>query len=119
MIVDARAQTNEAMTELLEKLRRAVTNAAAALGATAEGTTPGGVIPAAEYDDELTAKELVNPGGEDFHYFVNKYPHIKAAYFGVGAAAAPGLHHQDMQLNKEALPSGTAVLIKMVERKLG
>ena len=32
MIVDARAQTNEAMTELLEKLRRAVTNAAAALG---------------------------------------------------------------------------------------
>ena len=135
MIVDARAQTNEAMTELLEKLRRAVTNAAAALGATAEVTTPGGVIPAAEYDDELTAevaeciveavgeeklaKELVNPGGEDFHYFVNKYPHIKAAYFGVGAAAAPGLHHQDMQLNKEALPSGTAVLIKMVERKLG
>ena len=95
MIVDARAQTNEAMTELLEKLRRAVTNAAAALGATAEVTTPGGVIPAAEYDDELTAevaeciveavgeeklaKELVNPGGEDFHYFVNKYPHIKAA----------------------------------------
>ena len=135
MIVDARAQTNEAMTELLEKLRRAVTNAAAALGATAEVTTPGGVIPAAEYDDELTAevaecivevvgeeklaKELVNPGGEDFHYFVNKYPHIKAAYFGVGAAAAPGLHHQDMQLNKEALPSGTAVLVKMVERKLG
>ena len=123
------------MTELLEKLRRAVTNAAAALGATAEVTTPGGVIPAAEYDDELTAevaeciveavgeeklaKELVNPGGEDFHYFVNKYPHIKAAYFGVGAAAAPGLHHQDMQLNKEALPSGTAVLVKMVERKLG
>ena len=45
MIVDARAQTNEAMTELLEKLRRAVTNAAAALGATAEVTTPGGVIP--------------------------------------------------------------------------
>ena len=28
-------------------------------------------------------------------------------------------HHQDMQLNKEALPSGTAVLVKMVERKLG
>ena len=135
MIVDARAQTNEAMTELLENLRRAVTNAAAALGATAEVTTPGGVIPAAEYAAELTAevaecivevvgeeklaKELVNPGGEDFHYFVNKYPHIKAAYFGVGAAEAPGLHHQDMQLNKEALPSGTAVLVKMVERKLG
>ena len=135
MVVDTRAQTNEAMTELLEKLRRAVTNAAAALGATAEVATPDGVIPAAEYDEELTAevaacieevvgkerlaKELVNPGGEDFHYFVNKYPHIKAAYFGVGAAAAPGLHHQDMHLNKEALPDGTAVLVKMVERKLG
>ena len=135
MIVDARAQTNDAMTELLEKLRCAVTNAAAAVGATAEISTPGGVIPAAEYDEALTAevaecivevvgkeklaKELVNPGGEDFHYFVNKYPHIKAAYFGVGAAATPGLHHPDMHINKEALPSGTAVLVKMVERKLG
>lgn len=135
MLVDARAQTNEAMAELQEKLHRAVTNAAAAVGATAELSTIDGIIPAAELDDELTAevaecieevvgkkmlaKELVNPGGEDFHYFVNKYPHIKAAYFGVGAAATPGLHHKDMQLNKEALPSGTAVLVKMVERKLG
>lgn len=135
MVVDARAQTNEAMTELLEKLRRAVINGAAAAGATAEISTPDGIIPAAEYDEELTAevaecieevvgknmlaKELINPGGEDFHYFVNKFPHIKAAYFGVGAAATPGLHHQDMRLNKEALPSGTAVLIKMIERKLG
>ena len=86
------------------------------------------MIPAAEYDDELTAevaeciveavgeeklaKELVNPGGEDFHYFVNKYPHIKAAYFGVGAAAAPGLHHQDMQLNKEVCPAALRSLLK-------
>lgn len=105
------------------------------MGLLPKSLLPAVWIPAAEYDDELTAevtecivevvgeeklaKELVNPGGEDFHYFVNKYPHIKAAYFGVGAAAAPGLHHQDMQLNKEALPSGTAVLVKMVERKLG
>ena len=56
MVVDTRAQTNEAMTELLEKLRRAVTNAAAALGATAEVAAPDGVIPAAEYDEELTAE---------------------------------------------------------------
>ena len=69
--------------------------------------------------EEQLATERVYPGGEDFHFFVNNSPHSKPAYFGVGAAAAPGLHHQDMQLNKEALPSGTAVLIKMVERKLG
>lgn len=135
MVLDARAQTNEAMQTLLEKVKTAVAGAVAACGANAEITTPGGVIPAAEYDEELTAevaacieevvgkeklaKELINPGGEDFHYFVSHYPHIKAAYFGVGVAASPGLHHKDMQLNKEALPSGTAVLIKMVERKLG
>lgn len=134
MVVDTRAQTNEAMTELLEKLRRAVTNAAAALGATAEVATPDGVIPAAEYDEALTAevaacieevvgkerlaKELVNPGGEDFHYFVNKYPHIKAAYFGVGAAAAPGLHHQDMCFNHKAMEYGAEILAGAVRKRL-
>ena len=53
MIVDARAQTNEAMTELLEKLRRAVTNAAAALGATAEVTRKNSLTPAVRISTTL------------------------------------------------------------------
>lgn len=135
MIIDARAQTNELMDELMTKLTRAAQGAAAALGATAKVTTPGGIIPAAEYNQELTdevaecIKEVVgadkcmpiiiNPGGEDFHYFVRKFPKIKAAYFGVGAGVTPGLHAQDMHLNKNSLHNGAEVMTKMILKIMG
>ncbi|MEG1412465.1 MAG: amidohydrolase [Acidaminococcaceae bacterium] len=133
--LDVRAQTNATMEELLEKIRKAFKGAALGFGAEVEILTKGGVIPAAELDSELTAEvaecitevigkenlipNLINPGGEDFHYFVQKRPHIKAAYFGVGCDCQPGLHHPAMKLDKTALPSGVEVIVKMVERKLG
>lgn len=87
-----RCQENEGMTELLGKLQKVSENVAAAYGAKAEFSLPGGVIPAAVLDKELTAEvaecikevvgeenlgeELVNPGGEDFHYFAKTYPKL-------------------------------------------
>ena len=110
-----RSETNEDMTELLDKLRRVAENVAEAYGAKAEFNLPGGVIPAAVLDPVLTvevaecikevageenlAEELKNPGGEDFHYFARTYPNLKAAYFGVGVAAEPGLHDPNMHFN--------------------
>ena len=41
------------MTELLEKLKTAITNACACVNVTCEITFPGGVIPAAVYDEDL------------------------------------------------------------------
>lgn len=135
LVIDARAQTNEAMEELLSKIKRAFTGAAAAYGATAEIALPGGVIPAAELDETLSAElaesivqvigkenlipDLVNPGGEDFHYFVRHKPSLKAAYFGVGCDCKPGLHHPEMSLDKAALPDAVKVIVNMVEKKLG
>ena len=135
MVIDARAQTNELMEDLLAKFHQAVEGAATAMGAKAVVSFPGGVIPAAELNPDMTKliaecivdvvgeeklrPEIINPGGEDFHYFARKIPSIKAGYFGVGSGAAPGLHDKDMALNPESLKNGVAVLEKVVERILG
>lgn len=135
IMFDIRSQTNEIMTELLAKFEKVVKNVAAAYDAEAEVIYPGGVIPAAVLDDELTAevaesiKEVVgadklmpilnNTGGEDFHYFANRYPKLKAAYFGVGVAAEPGLHHPEMHFNPDGLQNGVDVLVNMTLKKLG
>jgi amidohydrolase len=62
---------------------------------------------------------LNNTGGEDFHYFANKYPNLKAAYFGVGVAAEPGLHDPKMSFNVDGLQNGVDVLVNMTLKKLG
>ena len=107
LVLDVRAQTNELMDELLEKVRRAIEGAASSIGAKATIKFPGGVIPAAIYDEDLVAEvaqtikeelgaDKLAPdcggGGEDFHYFKQAKPNMKAAYFGLGAGCTPGLH---------------------------
>ncbi len=135
MIFDVRAQTNELMDELLKKFEMAVVNGAAAVGAKAEVVFPGGVIPAAQLNDEMTAMiaetikevmgedklrpEILNPGGEDFHYYAYKFPNLKAGYFGVGAGVTPGLHAKDMELNKNSLENGAKVMAAMITKILG
>ena len=135
LVLDCRAQTNEVMTEMLAKLKMAITNAAASVGATATLDTPDGVIPAANLDPELTAEvaecikevvgennlqpNLLNPGGDDFHYYAQHNPKLKAVFFGVGCAAEPGLHDSSMHFNHDMMPLGTEVLVKMLVKKLG
>lgn len=132
---DIRSESNELMSELLEKLKTTAVNIATAYGATAEVLFPGGVIPAAVLDEDLTnevaetVKEVLgedklmpilkNPGGEDFHYYAFKDPNLKAAYFGVGVAASPGLHDPNMSFDTRALQNGVDVLVNMTLKKLG
>ncbi len=132
---DIRSQTNEDMTVLLDKLRCVAENVAAAYGAKAEVILPDSIIPASTLDEELTAEaaecikevvgednlapELNNPGGEDFHYYAQTYPKLKAAYIGVGVAAEPGLHDPNMHFNPNGLQNGVDFLVKMTLKKLG
>lgn len=134
LVLDIRSQTNEGMRYNLEKIEQAITNAAHANGCTAEIVNRGGV-PAAELDEELiqemseVIKELVgeqglapriySPGGEDFFYYAQHHPKIKAAFFGLGASAMPGLHDPNMTFDKAALPLGVELLYKAVMKKLG
>lgn len=127
---DLRAQTNDAMETLLEKVKNAIIHGAGAVGASAEVTIVGGV-PGAEYDEEmkLRAKEaivavlgkaldpIVTPGGEDFHYFATKAK-IKTAYIGLGCDLEPGLHHPEMKFNLDSLVDGTKIIAFMINERL-
>ncbi|MDK2823791.1 MAG: amidohydrolase [Clostridia bacterium] len=130
MVFDLRAQTNDAMEELIEKTRNAIENAAATVGAKAEVTIKGGV-PGAEYDGEMVARAkqaieavlgkaldpIVTPGGEDFHYYSTKGK-IKTAYIGLGADLEPGLHHPEMKFNLDALVNGTKIITYCIYQRL-
>lgn len=134
MTLDIRAQDNATMKELLEKVERAITNAASAVGVTAEVKYPGGIIPAAEYDENLvnevreTIKKVLGAdkvapdcggGGEDFHYYAQKKPGLRAAYIGVGTGVTPGLHDPKMTMNAKSLQNGVDVLTQIVLNQVG
>lgn len=134
MVLDIRAETNPLMKEVLEKVEKAIKNAVACVDVEATIELPGGVIPAAEYDESLVdeMREVIKEtlgadklagdcggGGEDFHYFVQKKPSVRTVYIGVGAGATPGLHHPKMTLNAEQLRVGVQVLEAFLLKKLG
>lgn len=134
LTLDVRAQTDGLMEELLEKVRRAAEGAAASVGATAVVTVPEEIIPAADYDEDLVAevaetiKEVLGAdklakdcggGGEDFHHFRKARPHIKAAYFGVGAGCTPGLHARNMTFDTAMLENGVKIMTAMALKKIG
>ncbi len=130
---DVRAQTNGLMTELLDKIERAATGVGAAYGAEVKVIRQI-VCPACWYDDDLVAEVAdairetageeslagdCGGGGEDFHFYKLARPEIKAAYFGVGVGATPGLHAADMRFDDTLLPLGVAVFENLVKRHLG
>lgn len=132
-VIDMRAQTNDIMKELIEKVKIACESGANAVGARTEIKILGGV-PAAEYDDDAieTLQAAINdilgdeglldhiytPGGEDFHEYVKTYPKLKTAYMGLGSDCTPGLHDPEMTFNKEAILRGIEILTLAMARKL-
>ncbi len=130
MTFDLRAQTNEAMEEMLQKTITAIENGAKSIGAEAEVTIVGGV-PGADFDDEVVARTkkaieavlgeamdpIITPGGEDFHYYSTKGK-IKTAYVGLGADLTPGLHSMDMKFNLDALVHGTKIIAYAIYDRL-
>ncbi len=131
--VDARAQQNDIMDELIGKIKRAVEGAAASVGAVGSINVSGG-CPAAEYDPEMIAlaseaivatlgqeallAPITTPGGEDFHYYVKHKPAMKVGYIGLGADLTPGLHHPAMRFDQAALTDGVNILLYAVNKLL-
>lgn len=133
MTLDLRAQDNSTMTQMLEKVTKAIEASAASVGATANITVKGGV-PAAEYTTEIVdiAKEaisnvlgesgllppLITPGGEDFHFYRKHKPAIKTSYLGLGCNLSPGLHHPEMKFDTEALMDGVNIFLYIINKIL-
>ncbi len=131
VVFDLRAQRNETMDELIQKVKNAVTGSVGTLGAEVEMEDIGGV-PAAVYDPQIIATAeaaiaevlgeadapIINPGSEDFHVFTLTYG-LKSAYLGIGADLKPGLHDPQMSFDHQALHHGRQILEKVVAKRLG
>ncbi|MBG9543171.1 amidohydrolase [Cytobacillus firmus] len=127
--LDLRAQTNEVINALSEKIETITEYLSKLYGVKITLETKANVA-AAEVDEEaqhflekaiidvLGAGQLREPivtsGGEDFHFYTLKKPNIKAAMLGLGCDLQPGLHHPDMTFNREAIYSGVEILARAV-----
>lgn len=127
--LDLRAANNKAMAELA----KAVGNAADAVqkwrNVEVELQTVADIA-AAEVNEQAEdimrrairsiagEKAVVEPlqtaGGDDFHFYTLKRPHLKATMLGLGAGLRPGLHHPKMTFELDALMSGATILAEAV-----
>ncbi|RXI96181.1 amidohydrolase [Anaerobacillus alkaliphilus] len=123
--VDLRAETNDAMDLLLHKVKKAVTSASAINGTKVNLEIPAKMVaarPNRELEeivsqvivDVLGEKGLVTtkptPGGEDFHFYSEAYPDLKATMIGLGTDLSPGLHHPNMSFELSSLFDGIKLL---------
>ncbi|KOP83995.1 M20 peptidase aminoacylase family protein [Cytobacillus solani] len=125
--LDLRAQTNEVINELTEKILNITESLAKLYGVTITLET-GANVAAAHVNleavsfmekaitevlgEEHLTPPIISSGGEDFHFYTLKKPHIKATMLGLGCDLQPGLHHPKMTFNIEAIYAGMEILAK-------
>jgi amidohydrolase len=123
--LDVRAERNEVMTELLKRIQHAVVTSGSVNHAEVK-LEPLASMVAAEASSQLEkivevaivealgedglVPPPVTPGGEDFHFYKQTYPHIQSTMVGLGTGLAPGLHHPNMSFNLDALLNGVKIL---------
>ena len=61
---------------------------------------------------------IVTTGGEDFHFYAAKLPHIKSTMLGLGCDLKPGLHHPYMTFDRSAILTGIEILTEAVYETL-
>ncbi|TQR18305.1 M20 peptidase aminoacylase family protein [Psychrobacillus soli] len=127
--IDVRAQSNCAMNELIAKVEHAISSVATLNNSTIDFQIETEIV-AAEVDDsavELMKRAIIDtigqnyyippivtPGGEDFHFYTLKRPHIKATMLGLGCDLTPGLHHPNMTFNHESIITGIEILARTI-----
>jgi amidohydrolase len=127
--IDLRAQTNRLMDQLKQRVLD-ILQSSQELYDTEIIVTNNYGIAAAEVSEE--AKEvankaiinvlghaklsppLVTPGGDDFHFYTLKKPHLKATMVGLGCDLKPGLHHPNMTFERESLFNGIGILTEII-----
>ena len=133
VIFDARTATAPTLRKMIEDMKRGAQSVAESYGGKAQFEIVD-YCPAPDYDPELVTllekvireelgkENLVPPcggGGEDFHFFKEKYPAIRSAYFGVGVGAAPGLHNRNMSFDPKYLENGVRIWVRLAGELLG
>lgn len=131
--IDLRAQTNEAMEELIRKVEIAAVQAGSMNGARVETEIAAKMVAAIPnaYMEEIVSEAIQEtmgpdalsmpaetPGGEDFHFYCKAYPHLKATVVGLGTGLKPGLHHPDMSFDLKSMQNGVAILSRSITKLL-
>lgn len=134
LIFDLRSQDNALMDDMVARLRRAAENAAASVGASIRweilAEAPASILTpeitdllASVIHEELGDAACVPPittaGSEDFFWYPKKKPQLKTGFIGLGAGAAPGLHHPAMHFDHSCLPNGVKIHKGAVRKILG
>lgn len=125
--IDVRAQTNETMERLTKGFEKAVESVSALYGAKITTNVEVHIACAQVHNEakaimkqaiietvgkEHCAKDVVTPGGEDFHFYSYSKPHLKTTMLGLGCGVTPGLHHPNMTFNRNQLIVGTQIITK-------
>lgn len=127
--LDLRAQTNEVMEELSEKVELIGSSLSKIYGVDIQLETRSNVAAATENEEaqrilseaiqqaighENLVPPIVTPGGEDFHFYTQKRPKVNATMLGLGCDLRPGLHHPKMTFNRAALLTGIEIMARAV-----
>ena len=127
--IDVRAQTNDVMQELTEKVEKIATTLANYHQIEIELMVSSNVAAAVLDDDAIgfmaeaiktsIGEEKLSPiisttGGDDFHFYTIKRPHIKATMLAIGCDLLPGLHHPDMTFNRDVIPQAVEIMTRVM-----
>ncbi len=131
--IDLRAQTNEMMSDLMDKAKRAIRTTAEYYNvqikladrinvAAAKVSPQAEKIMSVSIQDVLgkdnLAEPLLTPGSDDFNFYALKRPSIKATMLGLGCDLKPGLHSPDMTFDHRAIENGIEILTLAVLKTL-
>lgn len=127
--LDLRAQTNEAMAELVGKVERIVESLANLYQVDLKIVERGGIAAAEIREnaigitreairtvlgEEGVGEPLLTTGGDDFHFYTIKKPELEATMVGLGCDLEPGLHHPKMRFNHQAMLIGARILYQSI-----
>ncbi|RDW19793.1 M20 peptidase aminoacylase family protein [Oceanobacillus chungangensis] len=123
--IDVRAQTNEAMQYLTEKVEQIAMMLATFHQIKIELKTSANVAAAVLDEDAIRfmsdaikmsageaklAPVIRTNGGDDFHFYTIKRPKLKATMLAIGCDLTPGLHHPKMTFNHDVIPKAIEII---------
>lgn len=127
--LDLRAQNNEIMDELSERVLAILDSIRNLFDVQLEVSGIHGIAAAKTNEEAISImaksienvlgaakvdKPLVTSGGDDFHFYTIKNPKLKATMLGLGCGLNPGLHHPNMTFEHDALMNGVNILYETI-----
>ncbi|MCO7174927.1 M20 peptidase aminoacylase family protein [Sporolactobacillus kofuensis] len=123
--LDIRAQSNEVMHTLKEKIAQIIKGVAESYdvritldgshGSPAAVSAPEAIAIMGEAIKDVLGEDHFDPassssGGDDFHQYAIRNTNLKSTMLGLGCHLLPGLHHPYMTFNHDALYNGVLIL---------